>query len=316
MKHFLFAIIVFLGSMGMHAQELNLPIQNQYVADSDFILAAAFAGIGPCWEVRVNGVSYWAGIEDAPNTQSLMVNGKITDNMGVGMTLFNDENGYTSQKGAVLSYAYHLVLNDDNKQYLSFGLSYRFTQFAIDYSQFDDGSGNNDQALYDRSPIYNSNFDVSVLYRLEDFFFSANLLNMVPKDIQSFDINEPERLGNLYFYTGYTFKLDDRDLEIEPSIFHQRFLADGRSSTDLNLKLRKHVNENYYWVGVNLRMLGDQNLKPRYIAPMLGAQFNKFYVGYSYQIGTNELAGYSSGSHMITIGYDFLCWLSACGCML
>lgn len=312
MKNYLFSIIVFLSSMGMYAQELNLPIQNQYVADSDFILAAAFAGIGPCWEVRVNGVSYWAGIEDAPNTQSLMVNGKITDNMGVGMTLFNDENGYTSQKGAVLSYAYHLTLNEDNRQYLSFGLSYRFTQFAIDDSNFK----GNDQALYNNKPIYNSNFDVSVLYRLGDFFFSANLLNMVPKDIQNFDIKEPEQLGNLYFYTGYTFKFDDEELELEPSIFYQRFLGDGRTSTDVNVKLRKNVNENYYWVGVNLRMLGDQSFKPRYVAPMVGAQFHKFYVGYSYQIGTNELGGYSNGSHMITIGYDFLCWRSKCGCML
>lgn len=316
MKKHIFSIFIFFCCVNSYAQELNLPIQNQYVADSDYILAAAFAGIGPCWEIRVNGVSQWVGIEDAPNTQSFMINGKVGDHMGVGMTLFNDENGFTSQKGAVFSYAYHLTLNEDNKQYLSFGLSYRFTQFAIDYSQFDDGNGNNDPALYGDSEIYNSNFDVSVLYRLGDFFFSANLLNMVPKDIETFDIKEPQQLGNLYFYTGYTFKTNNEDFEIEPSIFYQRFLSDGRSSTDFNLKLRKYHYEDYYWVGVNVRFLGDQGFKPLYVAPMIGAQVSKFYVGYSYQISVNELGGYGSGSHMITIGYDFLCWRSKCGCML
>lgn len=303
--------------MGATAQELNLPIQNQYVAESDFILAAAFAGIGDCWQLRINGVSYWTGIKDAPNTQSLSVNGKIADRSGVGLTLFNDQNGYTSQKGAIVSYAHHLTLNEDSKHYLSFGLSYRFTQFGIDVSEFDDGNGNNDLALWANNfSLANSNFDVSVLYRLKDFFFSANLLNMVPKNIEKFDIREPENLGNLYFYTGYTFKPKGSDFEIEPSVFYQRFLNDGRATTDLNLKVRKIRNrDDYYWAGVNMRFTNEQQFKPMFIAPMLGLKLNKFYAGYSYQININEFSQYGSGSHMLTLGYDFLCWESACGCM-
>lgn len=316
MKKHIVAVLIFFCSAGVFAQELNLPIQNQYVAESDFLLAAAYAGIGPCWELRTSGIAYWTGIEDAPNTQSISFNGKVTDNMGIGATLFNDQNGYTSQRGAVLSYAYHLTLSQYNRQYLSFGLSYRFTQFSIDDSEFNTPNYVGDPALYDNSPIYNSNFDVSVLYRLQDFFFSVNLLNMVPKDIENFNIKEPEQLGNLYFYTGYTFKLDRSDMEIEPSIFYQRFLNDGRASLDVNIKVRKEIDRNYYWAGINMRLLGDQTFKPRYVAPMLGAQIGKFYVGYSYQMGVNELFQYSNGSHMITLGFDFFCWASECGCML
>lgn len=301
--------------MGATAQELNLPIQNQYIGESDFILAAAFAGIGDCWQLRLNGVSYWAGIKDAPNTQSLSVNGKIADRSGIGLTLFNDQNGYTSQKGATISYAHHLTLNEDSKQYLSFGISYRFTQFNIDFSEFDDGAGNNDLAILGNEfSLGNSNFDVSVLYRLGNFFFSANLINMVPKDIDEFDIREPENLGNLFFYSGYTFKPKGSDFEIEPSIFYQRFLNDGRTTTDLNLKVRKLYDEDYYWAGVNMRFINEQEFKPLYVAPMIGVQINKFYAAYSYQININEFNQYGSGSHMITLGYDFLCWESVCGC--
>lgn len=316
MKNRILVLVFFLGTLGTYAQELNLPIQNQYVSESDFLLAAAFAGIGSCWEVRASGIAYWLGVQDAPMTQSISANGKIGDQTGVGMTLFNDKNGYTNQRGAILSYAYHLTLSNYNRQYLSFGLSYRFTQFSIDFEAYDKGPWINDPALYNRKPVYNSNFDISVLYRLEDFFFSVNLLNMVPKDIENFNIKEPENLGNLYFYSGYTFKLKRRDMEIEPSVFYQRFLNDGRSSLDVNLKIRKEIDRNYYWVGLNARFIGDQTFKPRYVAPMLGAQLGDFYVGYSYQLPVNESFGYSGGSHMISIGFDFLCWDSSCGCML
>ena len=48
-----------------------------------------------------------------------------------------DKNGNTSQIGGQLSFAHHLTLKSDNEQYLSFGLSYKFTQFKIDVSDFE-----------------------------------------------------------------------------------------------------------------------------------------------------------------------------------
>ena len=39
-----------------------------------------------------------------------------------------------------------------------------------------------------------------------------------------------------------------------------------------------------------------------------------FYFAYSYQLTINELAGYNSGTHMITIGLDLLQSASNCAC--
>ena len=62
----------------------------------------------------------------------------------------------------------------------------------------------------------------------------------------------------------------------------------------------------YYWIGASYRFLNDQFMKPLNIGPMAGITLNKFYFGYSYQITMNDLAGFNSGTHMVTIGLDFL----------
>ena len=47
---------------------------------------------------------------------------------------------------------------------------------------------------------------------------------------------------------------------------------------------------------------------------MVGFQKDIFYFGYAYQITTNELSGYNTGTHMVTIGINFLQGISNCPC--
>ena len=93
------------------------------------------------------------------------------------------------------------------------------------------------------------------------------------------------------------------------------FNSDRRSSTDLNIKVRKYNrNEDYYWAGISYRFLNDQFLKPLNIGPMVGFKKAIFYFGYAYQVTVNDLSGYNSGTHVITIGLDFLRGISNCPC--
>jgi len=47
---------------------------------------------------------------------------------------------------------------------------------------------------------------------------------------------------------------------------------------------------------------------------MAGLKKSGFYFAYAYQITINDLAGYNSGTHMITIGFDFFQGISNCSC--
>ena len=114
-----------------YGQELNLPVWTQYLADNDFIISPTYAGIGENLRVRVNGLTQWVGIKDAPDNQALYTDFRISDRTGLGLSLYSDKNGNTIQKGAKFSFAHHLTLSYTEKMFLSFGLSYNFNSFRI-----------------------------------------------------------------------------------------------------------------------------------------------------------------------------------------
>ena len=305
------SLIILLCAFTTSAQELTLPQLSQYLADNPFVISPTYAGIGDYIKVRINGLTQWVGIEDAPDTQSLAADGRVGNRSGVGMILYNDSNGETKQRGARLSFAHHLTLDRYEDEFLSFGLSYNFNQFRIDIENFD---GLDPSVTDDRSTT-NHNFDVGILYRKDKFYASLNASNLLDKDLSKFNpISEPNELRNYYLYTGYRFSKKKSSFEIEPSIFFQWFESDGRSVTDLNAKFRWYDFEDYYYAGVTYRFLNDQVGSPLYIAPLVGLKKSNFYFGYSYQIILNEILGFSTGTHVITIGVDLFQGISNCRC--
>jgi len=313
MKKSLIVILLTLACLSSKAQELTIPQLSQYIADNPFLMSPTYAGVGDHIKVRLNGLTQWVGVEDAPDTQTLAADARIGDRSGIGMLLYNDSNGETKQRGSRVSFAHHLILDRYDDEFLSLGLSYNFNQFRIDIENF---RNNNDPSVTDDRATTNHNFDVGVLYRLDKFYFSLNASNLLNKDLRAFNpIFEPNTLRNYYVYTGYSFsKKDNSKIEVEPSVFFQWFENDGRSVTDLNAKFRFHDFEDYYYLGLTYRFLNDQIGTPLYIAPIAGFKKNNFYFGYSYQVIANEILGYSSGTHVVTVGMDLFQGISNCRC--
>jgi type IX secretion system PorP/SprF family membrane protein len=292
-----------------YGQELQLAPTSQYLADNPFVIAGAYAGIGEFYKIRLTGEAQWLGVKDAPQTQSLSFDARIADRSGIGAIFFNDKNRNTSQKGGQLTYAHHITISEFNNQYLSFGLSYKFTNFNIDISDII----TSDPSVQSYN-VNNSNFDLSFLYRLENFFISFNAVNILNKTVKPTILKEPMNIRNYYLYTGFLLKNKFSSIEYEPSILYQIYESDGRSSLDLNLKIRKMTGDNYIWGGINLRLLADQSFKTNSIAPLIGFRKNKFYAAYSFNISLNQLQNYNSGTHMLTIGLDLKNRPSNCMC--
>lgn len=302
-----------------YSQELHLPVFTQYLADNNFVVSPTYAGIGDNLKIRANGLTQWVGIKDAPENQSLYADFRIADRSGVGLSLYNDSNGNTIQTGVKFSFAHHIILDYYSKQYLSFGISYNINNFKIDVNNFNTNFENPivDSYVTNNRSTSNNNFDVGILYRNKGLFFSFNANNILEKKIdEDIIVSEPNLLLNYQIYSGITIKGPKKSrVEYEPSVYYQMFSSDKRSSTDLNFKIRKYNRyEDYYWAGISYRFLNDQFLKPLNVGPMVGFKKAMFYFGYAYQITTNDLAGYNSGTHVVTIGLDFLQGISNCPC--
>lgn len=302
-------------------QELNLPVFTQYLADNNFVVSPTYAGIGDFVKIRANGLTQWVGIKNAPDNQSIFADARIADRTGVGISFYNDRNGNTIQTGGKVSFAHHLTLDYYSKLYLSLGISYNINNFRLDIDNFQTTTENPilDPFVTDDRQTTNNNFDVGALLRYQAGFFSFNVNNILSKEVdEAIRVAEPSLLLNYQIYSGYTFQGAKKSgLEFEPSIFYQLFSSDKRSSTDINFKVRKFNRnaEDYVWAGLSYRFLNDQLLKPLNIGPMVGFQKSIFYFGYAYQVTTNELSAFNSGTHVVTIGLNFLQGLSNCPCV-
>ncbi len=295
-----------------YSQELNVPVATQYLADNPYVISPTFAGIGDNFRINLNGYKQWVNVAGSPQSQALYADFRVLDQSGVGLTLYNDSNGYTKQAGGKATFAHHIILDYYTKQYLSFGISYIYNTFRIDMT--DRKPTVDDPGITDNRSTVNNNFEVGLLYRNKGFYASATATNILQKDLRMEMVYEPNKLTNYQLYGGYVMDIGNRS-ELEPSAFYQYYQSDGRSVTDINLKYRKFNRyEDYYWVGASYRFLNDQIGKPLAVGPIVGFQKGFISVGYSYQVTLNNLGAYNAGTHSLTVGFRFLQGLSNCPC--
>jgi type IX secretion system PorP/SprF family membrane protein len=95
-----------------------------------------------------------------------------------------------------------------------------------------------------------------------------------------------------YVMAGYAYDAGTL-LQIKPSILAKTDAA----STQLDINLLADYN-NQFWGGVSYRLQDA-------IVALVGVKFGSFRVGYSYDVTTSKIRGYSSGSHEIMLGYCF-----------
>jgi len=110
MRNKLLIFLLLVSAIAAKGQELTIPQLSQYLADNPFVMSPTYAGIGDHVKIRVNGLTQWVGIKDAPDTQSLAADMRLGERSGIGALLYNDSNGETRQRGARLSFAHHLTL--------------------------------------------------------------------------------------------------------------------------------------------------------------------------------------------------------------
>ena len=123
----------------------GVAVYSDYLSDNYYLLHPSMAGASSCTKIRLTARKQWFGQEDAPQLQTLSINSRLDEKSGVGMILFNDKNGYHSQKGVKFTYAHHLMFSRDNidLNQLSFGISGVLVQSQLDETQFRN-SGNYD----------------------------------------------------------------------------------------------------------------------------------------------------------------------------
>src|SRR6478735_2815535 len=130
-------LIILLISQFSFSQE-GISVYSDYLTDNYYLIHPSMAGASNCAKVRFTGRQQWFGSDNAPSLNTLSFNGRLSDRSGAGIILYNDENGYHSQKGVKLSYAHHIMFSrsDLDLNQLSFGISVGAAQSQLDETSF------------------------------------------------------------------------------------------------------------------------------------------------------------------------------------
>ncbi|NOR27262.1 MAG: type IX secretion system membrane protein PorP/SprF [Lutibacter sp.] len=296
----------FIASILVKAQE-TLPIYSDYLSDNVYLVHPSAAGIGNCGKIRFTARTQWSGMEDAPALQTLSIHKRIGENMGAGFILFNDKNGYHSQQGIQGTYAYHINLTrPDEVNQLSFALSLMAVNNSVDESQFTLPDPVISQIVQSESYF---NADFSMAYHNKGFFsyFTAKNIMLSARTLYS---NEFESLNlRRYLVTlGYYFG-KGKSLQFEPSIMMQSIERTGEKFADFNIKVYKDVADAQLWAAFSYRKGFDNATTEElnYLTPIVGVNYQKFMVSYTYTKQSGDILFDDAGYHQISLGFNFGC---------
>ncbi|MEL6975858.1 MAG: type IX secretion system membrane protein PorP/SprF [Bacteroidota bacterium] len=237
--------------------------------------------------------SQWVGINGAPTTQVLAVDGPVGKNVGLGLVLTNDALGPANEFFIDGNFSYTLRLNDTDKR-LSFGLKAGGRLFNVDFTE---GSTQNPDIAFQNN-IENKFFPTigaGVYYHNSKGYLGLAVPNFFSEEHYNGQeqVIASERLH--YFLIGGKIFNMTPDVQFKPAFFVKwvpgaPIIADISANAMIRETLTFGVA--YRWDDSFSGLFGLQ------ISPDLS-------VGYAYDLTTTDLTDYTSGTHEIFLRYEF-----------
>ena len=311
-------IVLFLVTQYSFSQE-GIPVYSDYLSDNYYLIHPSMAGAANCAKIRLTARKQWFDQVDAPALQTISFNGRVGEKSGAGIILYNDKNGYHSQKGVKLTYAYHIMFSRDDidLNQLSFGISTNFSQSQLDETEFLQSG--------DFDPIINGiivqdasyfNVDFGASYNYLDFYVHGTVQNAVETKRKIYTDSESANLRKYLLSAGYVFGDKDKILW-EPSVLFQLVDKTKEKWIDINMKAYKNFDFGRLWGALSYRRSFDgaeyisgsgvSSQKMQYITPIIGINFNKFMFAYTYSYLSGDVNFNTGGFHQITLGIDLFC---------
>ena len=311
-------LVVFFTSQFSFSQE-GVAVYSDYLSDNYYLLHPSMAGAANCAKLRVTARQQWFGQKDAPAMQTVSLNGSLSERSGVGAIVYNDKNGYHSQKGFKLTYAHHIMFSRDNidLNQLSFGLSVGLVQSTLDETDFlrsGDFDPFIDGTIVQKDSYFN--VDVGMSYNYLDFYAHLTLKNAIETRREIYSEYENDNIRKIIVNAGYTFG-DEEGLLWEPSFMFQLVNQTKEKAFDLNLKLYKAFDFGQVWGGLSYRRSLDgaeyvennsvQTQKLQFITPIIGVNYKNYMFSYTYSAVTGAIKFDNGGYHQITLGMNLWC---------
>jgi len=271
------------------------PMYTQYM-NQILSINPAYAGAKGVTSASLIVREQWATWPGNPKTQTFFVHSPLNTEMGLGGSIVNDKIGIVNNLGIFTDYSYTITY--PRERYLSFGLKVGASFYNAPLSSLFLGTYSpDDPAFRDIGYKFLPNAGVGVYYSSPSFYMGFSIPKLITNKISESDVETgtviKEEL-HAFFMGGYVFDIN-RILKFKP-YFMLRVTPDAPISADIT---GQFVFFEKFWLGATYRV-GNA------FGAMLQVQITQqLKIGYAYDLTTNELGPYNSGTHEILINYDF-----------
>jgi len=163
--------------------------------------------------------SQWVGLDGAPRTQTLTLHSPIgmSEKIGLGLSIVNDEIGPTHETNFDLAFSYKLQLSENN--YLSFGLKAGGHLLDVALTELNAQTSGDVLLQNDIINRFSPNFGVGLYLRHADkWYLGLSVPNFLEtKHFDSASISEAKERMHFYLMGGYVFDLSDT-VKFKPAV--------------------------------------------------------------------------------------------------
>jgi len=266
----------------------------QYISN-ELLVNPAYAGAEEALSISLLSKAQWAGVDGAPNTQSLTAHSLIKSNkVGLGFTIVNDKIGIHSRINASSSFAYRLELKQNT--FLSFGLLAGISQEKSDFGSLSGQVQNPNDPKLNSTSLSQTNLEVgSGVYLITPRLnMGISMPNMLYKNEPSDSISSSLLNNNIFFIFRYSIPITN-NFVLKPGLL-MRYTNGLPLYMDINIAT---VVNNVLLVGISYRYKESIN-------PIIQAKITpQFKIGYAFDYPIANESSFGSNSHEFMVSYLF-----------
>ncbi|WP_396635002.1 type IX secretion system membrane protein PorP/SprF [Maribacter sp. R86514] len=296
-KYFLTIIITVAGLFMGQAQQDAQYTQYMYNTIS---VNPAYAGSRGVLSIAALHRSQWVGLDGAPTTQTLNFHTPVSDHVGLGLSVVNDEIGNGTNQDTYIDAAFSYTVNTSEEGKLSFGLKAGGHLFNVDFTKLRNYGAESNLPNIDNK--FSPNFGAGIYYHTDQFYAGLSVPNFLQtehfdsSDSNSSSLIAQERM-NLYLITGYVFDLNP-NVKFKPAALVK---AVKGAPLQVDLSANFLFNDKF--------SLGAAYRWDAAISALFGFQMtDQLMLGLAYDKETTDLGAtrFNDGSFEIMLRYEFL----------
>lgn len=291
--YFIYILVALVGSNKANAQNSSYIFYNQHrnlVNPADIQQEKKHIISG-------NIRNRWLTDKDAPQTQTLLTTYKLSERIGVGVSVTNQKVFIQSQVGAYADFSYRLPLTE--KTNLLMGLKAGGDFFSFDASRIKTYDTEYDPYLQSVSNNFQPNIGAGLVYQHPRFFVGFSVPNLLASEKTKFQNEKITSVATLmyFFLNGGFFWEVNTDFTLKPA-FQSKFSQKTNASHDFTLATAYQKT-----IEVGVTYSTDDAISSYFLVsiPKLCVS-----VGYGYERNfTSELTNHLRNSHEILLQFHW-----------